>query len=179
LTLDLNSGALIVSVRLYSTATREQKQAWKAAIESKWSRRYNLVVAPAEAGSAEQRYPIVVDLQWVDEAGKADYTITAQSAGAAEGGRAGAGGTTSMLGWGTADTVDVTHEFGHMLGNREDYFTTNGTDFTNGGRRRGFRDVGGGIMNNPSEDPFTRHYELIRQHAATLLGVPDARCSVR
>ena len=83
-----------------------------------------------------------------------------------------------MLGWGVGDTVDVAHEYGHMLGAVEDYFTTNGEDHTHGGTRSGFRDAGGGIMNNPADDPFAEHYELVRRHAARALGVPESRCSV-
>lgn len=179
LTLDLNSGNLIVSVRIFSGATAAQKTAWETAIEGRWSNRYKLRVAGATAGAAERSYPIVVDLQWAADAKSADYTVNPSSPGTTSGGRAGVGGTTSMTDWGTSDTTDVTHEFGHMLGNPEEYFTTNGTDYTAGGKRRGFRDKGGGIMNNPTEDPFTRHYELIRRHAAKLLGVPEARCTVR
>ncbi len=65
-----------------------------------------------------------------------------------------------------------------MLGNTEEYFTTNGVDYTYGGSRTGFRDPGGGVMNNPSENPEARHYELPRRNAATLLGVPEANCRV-
>ena len=114
----------------------------------------------------------------MDDPANAHYTITPNAAGATTGGRAGLGGTTSMTDWGTADTVDVTHEFGHMMGNAEEYFTTNGVDFTQGGARQGFRDTGGGVMNNPAENPEPRHYESVRLEAATLLGVSAAGCTV-
>ena len=179
LTYDLNSGNIIVSVRILSSATAAQKAAWERAIEGKWSNRYKLVVASSTPGAAERRYPIIVDLQWVTEAKDADYTVNPSAAGSTSGGRAGVGGTTSMTDWGASDTTDVTHEFGHMLGNPEEYFTTNRVDYTGGGTRTGFREVGGGVMNNPSEDPFTRHYELIRRHAAKVLGVEESRCTVR
>jgi len=179
LTYDLNSGSLIVSVRIFSSATPAQKTAWERAIEGKWGNRYKLMVAGATPGAAERRYPIIVDLQWAATARDADYTVNPSASGSTSGGRAGVGGTTSMVDWGTSDTTDVTHEFGHMLGNPEEYFTTNRVDYTAGGSRTGFRDVGGGVMNNPSEDPFTQHYELIRRHAAKLLGVPEARCTVQ
>ena len=73
-----------------------------------------------------------------------------------------------MTDWGTADTQDITHEFGHMLGNAEEYFTTNGTNYATGGRR-GFRDVGGGIMNNPAEAAQLRHFNLLREQVALML----------
>jgi len=211
LTLDFNSGNLIVSVRIYSSATAAQRAAWERAIEGKWSNRYKLRVAGGAGGAAaravqpdgvslfsqeqvqearqsvaggaaaaaERSYPIIVDLQWFTHAYEADYTVTPSMPDSTSDGRAGVGGTADMTKWGMSDTTDVAHEFGHMLGNPEEYFTTNGVDYTMGGTRRGFRDEGGGIMNNPTEDPFTRHYELIRRYAAKLLGVPESRCTVR
>ena len=80
--------------------------------------------------------------------------------------------------WGTCDTVDVVHEFGHMLGNTDEYFTTNGIDYTEGGTKRGYRDAGGGVMNNSVEDPFDHHFDLIRRKSAELLGVSPARCAI-
>lgn len=38
----------------------------------------------------------------------------------------GRGGTVSMTEWGTAGSQDVPHEFGHMLGNFDEYNTVNG-----------------------------------------------------
>ena len=72
-----------------------------------------------------------MELKYVDSG--EHYPIDAQDPGAGGGGVEGLGGTTSMQGWGKNDTVDVTHEFGHMLGNPEEYFTTDGHDYTNGG----------------------------------------------
>ncbi|HEY9596298.1 MAG TPA: hypothetical protein V6D33_01340 [Cyanophyceae cyanobacterium] len=179
LILNQNTRTLTVSVRIFSNATKQQKQAWEDAIESKWSQRYKLVVASKDTSTPPAEYPIIVDLQWVAQAKNADYTVNPSSTGSTSGGRSGQGGTTSMTDWGTTDTVDITHEFGHMLGNPEEYFTTNGHDYTQGGTRRGFRDAGGGVMNNPTEDPFAQHYELIRRHAASILGVPNSQCTVQ
>jgi len=169
-------GNLTIIMRLYSTASATVRTAWEQAIESKWSNRYSLAVRDARGNVS--CYPLLVDVQWVDDPSRAHYTITPNAPGATSGGRAGLGGTTGMTGWGIADTVDVTHEFGHMLGNTEEYFTTNGVDFTYGGTRTGFRDPGGGVMNNPAENPEPRHYELARRNAAALLGVPEANCTV-
>lgn len=166
--------------RLQTDADEATREAWERAIEARWGGgRRSLVVAPAEPGGAEERYAIRCDLQWVTSMEDPHYVVTANRPGAQEGGRAGIGGTTSMTAWGTSDTVDVTHEYGHMLGAVEDYFTTNGEDHTHGGARRGFRDAGGGIMNNPSDDPFPEHYDLVRRHGAAALGVAESRCSVQ
>ena len=61
--------------------------------------------------------------------------------------------TTNMGNWGATDTVDVTHEFGHMLGALEEYFTVNGIAWG------AARQASGAIMNNPANPPVARHYD--------------------
>ena len=77
-----------------------------------------------------------------------------------------------MRNWSAADTVDVTHEFGHMLGNMDEYFTVNGTDFGPG------RQAGGNIMNNPANTPIARHFDLIKEEAQNLIGA-GTTCTVK
>ncbi len=72
--------------------------------------------------------------------------------------------------------MDVTHEFGHMIGNAEEYFTTNGTNYATGGNA-GFRDPGGGIMNNPAERAHRRHFNLFREQVAAMLGLSTSACA--
>ena len=159
---------LNVKVRLLSTASAATKRRWSRAIKRKWSGKFGFWV---EADDGDELYPINIDIEWVRDAASAHYTIAANAVGAAEGGRAGLGGTTSMTGWGEADTTDVTHEFGHILGCAEEYFTTNGVDYSRGGRRAGFRDPGGGVMNNPAGPALARNFNMIRKEAAKLRGV--------
>lgn len=166
---------LVVRLRLHSDATDKAKADWKTAVEGKWGGKFDLEV---DQEGKKKTYDISMMVDWVDE-DKAHYSITANKPGATAGGRAGIGGTTSMTGWGVGDTTDVTHEVGHMLGAVEDYFTTDGVDHTHGGKKAGFRDKGGGIMNNPSEDPFAKHYESIRKEAAEALGVDESKCKVK
>lgn len=136
----------------------------------------DLVIA---RGLHSGRYELVVGVEWVERSRDADYRIRPHAPdGPTEDGRAGVGGTVSMMDWGTGDAIDVPHEFGHMLGNAEDYFTTNGVDHTHGGKDRGYRDAGGGIMNNPAEVPFARHYTTICQNAAEMLGAPASDCTI-
>ena len=161
---------VIMKLKVSGTATAAQKSAWKSACESKWSGKVKLVCPDASCAAAcPGGYPVSIEVQWVDSG--EHYTITANSPAATEGGRAGIGGTTSMTGWGVNDTTDITHEFGHMLGCPEEYFTTDGTDYTAGGTKRGFRDADGGIMNNPSNAPKTRNYESIKKAAAAAMGL--------
>jgi hypothetical protein len=82
-----------------------------------------------------------------------------------------------MTDWGTGDTTDITHEFGHMLGNPEDYFTTNGHNYATGGKA-GFRDPGGGVMNNPAERAHRRHFNLLREQVAKMLQLPASNVRV-
>jgi hypothetical protein len=161
---------LNVKVRLYSTASSSTKRKWSRAIRRKWSGKFGFQVDAAD-DRAEEIYPINVEIEWVRDPADAHYTIAANAVGATEGGRSGLGGTTSMTGWGEADTTDVTHEFGHILGCPEEYFTTNGVDYSRGGRRQGFRDPGAGVMNNPEGPALARNFSTIKREAAKLRGV--------
>jgi hypothetical protein len=175
-------GGLDIIVRLHSTASAAVKQAWERAIVAKWSHKFAFCVLrdrPVGSDTVLEMYPIRILIVWERNARNADYVITGNAAGATEGGRAGVGGTTSMTGWGVGDTLDITHEFGHMLGCPEEYFTTNGVDFTAGGRQRGFRDPGGGVMNNPAGPALARNFEFVRRHAAGLRGVPRNKTVIR
>jgi hypothetical protein len=177
---------LEVVVKLHSTATADQKKAWTKAITSKWSGKFDFCVLKEDPevtkrsirNDVSERYPIHIRIDWVAKAEDADYVVRANTAGATEGGRAGKGGTTSMTGWGVGDLEDITHEFGHMLGCPEEYFTTDGVDFTEGGKKTGFRDLGGGVMNNPAGPALARNFAFISKHAAALRGVPVSRTRV-
>ncbi len=171
---------VVATINIHTVGTAENKAAWKQAVEAKWSNQVGMDVNPPDGQEGPpQHYNVRVVCNFVDDAGAADYEVKANSPGANEGGRAGIGGTTSMTGWGTNDTTDVTHEFGHMLGNPEEYFTTNGHDYTNGGTRQGFRDPGAGIMNNPAGPALATNYDSIRQSAARAIGVDESRCVIR
>jgi hypothetical protein len=187
LRLDLRAevGKLEVIVRLSSSASDAVKTAWENAILAKWDNKFAfcvkrdhpIAIRPGVVDRYEEMYPIRIMVAWVNRARDADYVVRANAAGATEGGRAGQGGTTSMTGWGTADTVDMTHEFGHMLGCPEEYFTTNGVNYATG-RARGYRDPGAGVMNNPAGAALARNFDVIRQEAAPLRGVPLAKTEI-
>lgn len=176
---------LEVIVRLYCTASSAQKQTWENAIVSKWDNHFAFCVkkyraAPGATGAAlyTEAYPIRVLVAWVNNASDAHYSIVANAPGATEGGRSGVGGTTSMTGWGTADTTDITHEFGHILGCPEEYFTTNGVDWAARYGGAGFRIAGAGVMNNPAGPALARNFNTIQQEAALLRGIPVDRTEV-
>jgi hypothetical protein len=187
LRLDLRAevGKLEVIARLKSSASDAVKTAWENAIVAKWDNKFAfcvlrdraITIRPGVVDRYAEMYPIRIVIAWVDNATDADYVVTGNAADATEGGRAGQGGTTSMTGWGTADTQDMTHEFGHMLGCPEEYFTTNGVDYATGGAR-GYRDEGAGVMNNPAGAALARNFDVIRQEAAPLRDVPLAKTEI-
>ncbi len=175
LTVDKQNCTVTVTMKLKvtGTITDEQKAAWKSAIESKWNGKAYLCCTGC---NCPRGLPISITVQYVDSG--EHYTIAAQTPGATEGGRAGLGGTTSMTGWGVGDTVDVTHEFGHMLGCPEEYYTTDGHDYTEGGTKLPVRDPSGGIMNNPASNPLPRNFEGIKGEAESAMG-GSTSCAVR
>jgi len=160
-----------VKLKVTGTITSAQKTKWKNAIESKWN---NKVRFCCTGCNCPKGLTVTIAVKFVDSG--EDYTVVAQTPGATAGGRSGLGGTTSMTGWGVNDTVDVTHEFGHMLGNPEEYFTTDGHDYSEGGTKQPFRDPSGGIMNNPANNPLPRNYDPIKTAAESAMG---SSCSTR
>jgi hypothetical protein len=142
-------------VRISGAITAAQQTAWENAIESAWSNSFKLC---CRCCCCRDGYTIVVDLQFVASGEHQVVNVGAS--------------TTNMGNWSASDTVDVRHEFGHMLGNLEEYFTINGVDY-NGARR-----PDGNIMNNPANDPVAHHYDLVRDAAAQLLGTSCATRAV-
>jgi hypothetical protein len=167
LTIDKANCKITVTMKLKVTGavTQAQQDAWKSAIETKWN---NKAVFSCTGCNCTMGLTVAISVQFVTSG--EHYLITAQPAGTTIGGVTGLGGTTSMQGWGVNDTIDVTHEFGHMLGNVEEYFTTNGVDYTYGGTKRGYRDPDGGIMNNSANDPRPANYDSIRAQVEKCLG---------
>jgi hypothetical protein len=136
-----------VRVRISGAITAAQTNAWETAIENAWSNRFKLCCPCCCCGDG---YAIVGDIQFVVSG---EHQVV--NAGAS---------TANMGNWGVNDTVDVNHEFGHMLGALDEYFTVNGVDFN------GARQPGGNIMNNPANAPAARHYDLVRDTVRQLLG---------
>jgi hypothetical protein len=171
-TIDTAASTMRVSVGIYTYAADYEKAEWERAIESKWSNKYDLVVRSFDQATVLHRFPITVDVEWAGNPITADEWVTPHAPTVDVNRGVIATGTTSELNWGTNDTVGVTHEFGHMLGNPDEYYTVDGIDHGDSHR------LGGGVMNNPNEGPFARHYDLIRRAAATALGVREDQVQV-
>lgn len=177
--IELNAmfGEVWMIVRLSSPAPLAVRKSWERAIERKWSNRMYLRVTIPGSKDGPCKFLIKADIRWVTDPAKAHHTITPKSPGDTCGGRVGLNDTCSMTDWGTGDTTDITHEFGHMLGNPEEYFTTNGKNYATGGKA-GFRDPGGGVMNNPAERVHRRHFNLLREHVAKMLKLSTSNVRV-
>ena len=148
-----------VRIRLTGAITAAQQTAWKNAIEAKWSNTFKLCCREGCCrGCCANGYSIAVDVQFVTTGEHQVVAVGPQ--------------TLDMGNWSAADTVDVTHEFGHMLGNPDEYFTVNGTDYGPG------RQANGNIMNNPANQPIARHFDLIRTQAQALIGA-GVTCTVK
>ena len=142
-----------VRVRVTGTITAAQLAAWETAIETAWNNIFKLCCG---GKCCSNGYTIVTDIQFVTSG---EHQVVA------------AGASTVNMGlWGATDTADVDHEFGHMLGAPDEYFTVNGTDWGPG------RQAGAPIMNNPANPPVARNYDLIRTQAQALMG---STCTTR
>ena len=113
-----------------------------------WSNRFKDC---ATLGCATNGYPILLALVYVSSGEHYVLNLASQR-------------TTDMLHWGLIDG-DQAHEVGHMLGNKEEYFTVDGADYGPG------RQPTGNIMNNPDNPPVAAHYWLIQHTVDTLLGI--------
>jgi hypothetical protein len=122
--------------------------AWVNVVENAWSNRFKDC---ATIGCASNGYPIYLKLQYV-------------ASGEHHALRLASGRTEHMLSWGLVDN-DQAHEAGHMLGNKEEYFTIDGVDFGQP------HQPGGNIMNNPANPPVAKHYWLIQTTVDAMLGV--------
>ena len=148
-----------VRLRLAGTITPAQRTAWETAIETKWSNTFKLCCTEDCCTTCcAAGYTIICDVQFV--ATGEHHVVNVGPA------------TTNMTNWSAVDTIDITHEFGHMLGNKEEYFTVDGTDF--GAPRQ----PGGNVMNNPANGAVARHFDLIRTEAQALIGA-GTTCTVK
>ena len=135
-------------IRLSGSITDEQRTAWEASIESAWTDRFK---SCADLLCCANGLPIIVDIQYV--ASNEHHAVIVHPMT-----------TLSMNTWGATDTIDVRHEVGHMLGNKEEYFTVDGTPYGPA------RQPAGNIMNNPANLPVAAHYWLAQEAINSLLG---------
>lgn len=147
--------SVTVRVRINGALTGEQRKAWEKNIEDAWSNRFK---ACCYCCCCRKGYHILTDIQFVN--GGEHQIVTVGDS------------TLNMGEWGRNDTTRVRHEFGHMLGALDEYFTVNGVDF-------GMYDqADGNIMNNSQNYPVAHHYDLIQSAIQDLLGTSCRTISV-
>ena len=141
---------VVVTIRVRPVgASPSAVSGWVTTVENSWTNRFKDC---AVLGCASNGYPILLALQLVTSG--EHYAVSV-----APGSR-----TVNMTSWGLTDT-DQGHEAGHMLGNKEEYFTVDGVAYGAG------RQPGGNIMNNPANPPVAAHYWLIQETVDALLGI--------
>jgi hypothetical protein len=140
-----------VRVRVIGTITQAQLNAWGAAIASAWGNIFKLCYPGFWEGCCRNGFTLVPIIAFVTTN---EHQVVVAGAN-----------TVNMGNWGAADTVDVRHEFGHMLGALDEYFTVNGTAW--GAPRQ----ATGSIMNNPPNAPAARHYELLRTQTGAVQAI--------
>jgi len=145
--LDQPQKRIVVTIRV-RLANASPVQQWVTTVQNAWSNRFKDC---ATVGCASNGYPITLVFQYVSSG--EHYVLNLASSR-----------TTDMLHWGLVDG-DQAHEAGHMLGNKEEYFTVDGVDYGPG------RQPGGNIMNNPDNPPIAAHYWLIQSTIDQMLGI--------
>jgi hypothetical protein len=140
---------VFVTIRVRLTGiTASGAAAWVTTVQNAWSNRFKDC---AVLGCASNGYPILLALQYVTSGEHQTVSLAP-------------GRTANMGSWGLVDG-DQAHEAGHMLGNKEEYFTVDGVAYGPG------RQPGANIMNNPDNPPVAAHYWLIQETADKLLGI--------
>lgn len=144
-----------IRVRLVGTISAAQRTAWENAIEAAWS---NVFKFCCRCCCCRNGYTIVANIEFVSSG--EDQVVNVGNT------------TTNMGNWGRNDTTAVSHEFGHMLGALDEYYTVDGTAWG-----MPFQ-AGAGIMNNPNEGPLARHFGVVELAVEAALGTSCATRAV-
>jgi len=132
---------------------------WSIEVASKWNERFCLQYG-------WRLWPIEVRI--VNVTGRQDATphhiVKTQS-----------GYTVNMGLWGDKENVGVTHEVGHMLGNKDEYYTVDDVSYSRSERRPRNKTEplaqrrGESVINNPKSAALAEHFHLIQKAAETEL----------
>ena len=136
-----------VRVRISGNITQAQRSAWETAIENTWC---NLFKLCCKCCCCSSGYTIVTDIQLVNNNEHQVVNVGAT--------------TTNMRNWSPNDTTAINHEFGHMLGALDEYYTVNGVAYGSPNQATG------NIMNNPNNGPAAHHFSIVEAAVQTLLG---------
>jgi hypothetical protein len=113
---------------------------WKQAIEDKWSHKFRLCCEC----KCPDGMPINLRADFVN--GTGDHRVWGVSTR-----------TLNTQNWGINDTHEVAHEVGHLLGNKDEYFTVDGKDYG------AVNQPGANVMNNPRGPAAAHHFGLVAE----------------
>lgn len=138
-------------------ASDEIKRSWAATIAERWHGAEYLV-KNNRTGDIMHKYDIVCRIDWVTDSNDAAYTVYCVRSTIAN-----HDGTVDMCFWGADDgragKSAIAHEYGHMLGNPDEYGTVNFN-----GRQVTYN---GGIMDDEHTRPKPGHFYLIANAVRT------------
>ncbi|WP_218134019.1 DUF4157 domain-containing protein [Tenacibaculum sp. MAR_2009_124] len=150
----------IVTIRLTTNAPGQLFTVWAEHVRAKWDDRFCIKQGP-------HIYPIQIRLHNVtgtEHVATAHHHINyTENAN-----------TKNMTEWGDKSNVDVSHEVGHMIGNKDEYHTVDNVHYSNSGAARNAMQImdvspGHSVMNNPKSNPIADHYTMIANAASAEL----------
>ncbi|HTD38756.1 MAG TPA: hypothetical protein VK669_14690, partial [Candidatus Limnocylindrales bacterium] len=151
-----------VVVAIETAASDEVFKVWNARIKSAWNDKFAITDRTTGVVYPIRAQIIRPTLQWPKH-----YTVDVVNQEKALGIR-GLMGTEHMTKWGAHDPQDIPHEFGHMLGNKDEYGTVDGADWT--AKYKLDDPSTHSIMRRGDEPVRERHFELIADQVKTVLG---------
>ncbi|HET6991789.1 MAG TPA: DUF4157 domain-containing protein, partial [Bacteroidia bacterium] len=140
-----------VQIHIATPASSSVFAAWNKSVGDAWNYKFAIK-------SGAKSYPITVEIIKAASGEFKNYDVENVKQDVSHGVR-GLFGTESMTKWGESDSQDIPHEVGHMLGNKDEYGTVDGTDW--GAAHSDLHSDTHTIMFKGSEPPRLRHFNLI------------------
>lgn len=142
---------------------------WNEGIKSAWSNKFAIA---ANEKDNHKTYPISVEIIKSKPGQFKNYTVENVKQDKSLGVR-GLFGTESMTKWGEDDPQDIPHEVGHMLGNKDEYGTVDGINWS--AKHDVSRADTHSIMYKGDEPPRLRHFDLIFSEVQKSGFIPGAK----
>lgn len=145
-----------ISIYIYIATGAEEKvfKQWKQSVATAWNNRFAVK-------SENKTYPIFVRISKVSSEEKKKHYDVENIKQEKSIGKRGLFGTESMTKWGESDPQDIPHEVGHMLGNKDEYGTVDGRDFSK--TYNPLDPDTHSIMHKGDEPPRINHFSLVFQ----------------
>nr|WP_321349289.1 RHS repeat-associated core domain-containing protein [uncultured Methanoregula sp.] len=135
-----------IVLSLWTTVSADVWSLWSSAINQRWNGQFKLC-CPGKCCGAEGNgitMTIVPEKKEGTTFNSAWYAMKSRNT------------TENMTTWSTSDVTDIPHEVGHMLGNKDEYYTVDGVAYGTAGS--------GTIMGSHLGAPQAKHYNMISKH---------------